>query len=136
MKTMRTILALGAVFSAVVLVGCSHTVEVLVQNPSAKDLEVRAHGPAFATKALGTVSGRGGTLRGEVTIPSDKLPTDLMLDVGNQTVTYVITEDVDIVRAFISLKDDKLMKRGKDPVTEEKTIDIKKPIGEGESVIE
>jgi len=135
-KTMRTILALGVVFSAVVLVGCSHSVEILVQNPSAKALPVVARGPGFGMKALGTVPGKGGTLKGEVEIPNDQLPTDLILEVGTQTVTYQITEDVDQVRAFISLKDDKLMKRGKDPVIEEKKIDIKKPIGEPEPIIE
>ena len=136
MKTIRTTLALGAVFSAVVLVGCNHTVEVLVQNPSAKSLVVRASGPAFKAKVLGTVAAKGGTLKGEVDIPSDQLPTDLILEVGKQALTYQITENVNKIRAIISLEDDKLMKRGKDPITEEKKIDIKKPIGDAEPVIE
>lgn len=136
-KTTRTILALGAVVSAVMLVGCTHTVEVLVQNPSAKALVVKATGPAFEAKALGTVAAKGGTLKGEVDIPSKELPTDLILHVGDQTLTYEITENVPKIWAFISLENNKLMKRtGKDPVTEEKKTDIKKPIGEPESIIE
>lgn len=136
MKTIRTILALGAVCSAVVLVGCTHTVDVVVHNPSAKSLPVVARGPGFGVKALGTVPPRGGTLRNDVDIPSDQLPTDLIIEVGKQALTFQISEDVDKVVLTISLKDDKLMKVGKDGLKEEKTIDIKKPVGEPESVIE
>ena len=132
----RTTLALGAVLSTVVLVGCSHNVEVLVQNPSANSLVVKASGPAFKAKVLGTVPAKGGTLKGEVDIPSDQLPTDLILEVGKQALTYQITENVHKIRAFISLENDKLMKRGKDPITEEKKIDIKKPVGDAEPIIE
>lgn len=136
MKMTRTILAVGAVFSAVVLGGCSHTVEVVVHNPSAETLAVRAIGPGIGEKALGRVPGKGGTLRKKVDLPSKALPADLTIEVGSQAVTFRITEDRDQVVVGISLKDGTLIKIGKDPITEEKKVDLKTPRGDPESVIE
>jgi len=132
-KTIRMMLMVGAVLS--VMAGCTHTFEVVVHNPSDKALAVKAAGPGIGVTRLGTSSPKA-TFKGEVTLDNDDLPANVQISVGEQSKICKVTEDTEQVILRISLDGDKLLRVGKDPIHVEKKIDVKKPIGDPEEVIE
>lgn len=134
MKTTRTILATGVVFSILVLVGCSHTVEVVVHNPTDNTFAVKARGPGIGVKALGSVAGNGGKLRKDVSLRSKDLPASLTIEVGKQELTFTITGSVDQI--VLGFERDKLIKIGKDPINIEIKTDTKTPITDPEEIVD
>ena len=135
MKTIQMVLTVGVVLSAMVVAGCSHTFEVVVHNTSDKALAVKASGPGIGVTRLGTASPKA-TFKGDVTLDNDDLPANVQISVGPQSKICKVTKNTDQVILRISLDGGKLLRVGKDPISEENTIDLKKPIGEPEEVIE
>lgn len=134
-KTIRTVLTVGVVLSVMVMAGCSHTFEVVVHNTSDKALAVKASGPGIGVMPLGTASPKA-TFKGEVTLDNDDLPANVQISVGPQSKICKVTKNTEQVILRISLDGDKLLRVGTDPINEEKTIDLKRPVGEPEEVIE
>ena len=123
------ILTVGSVLAAMVMVGCTHTVEVVVHNTSDDALGVKASGPGIGVKRLGTAT-PASTFKANVTLDNDVLPANLRVSVGKQSRVCEVTKNIDQIILRISLDGGKLLKVGEDPITEQKKVDIRKPVGE------
>jgi len=134
-KTTRMILTVGAVLAAMAMAGCSHTVEVVVHNPSKDALGVKAAAKGIGIKHLGT-AGPHSTFKGKVTLKNKYLPTNLQVGVGKQSKVCRVTKNTRQVILRVSLDGGKLLRVGKDPITEERDIDLRRPVDGPEEVIE
>jgi len=134
-KATRMILTVGAVVSMVVLAGCSHTVEIVVQNSSEKALRVKASGPGIGVKHLGTVEPIS-VFRKDVTLDDDVLPANLQVSVGEQSKVCRVSDQTDQIILRIMKTTGKLERGGQDSVTEEKKIDMRRQVGGPETIFD
>jgi len=136
MKTTRMILTVGAVLSAMVMVGCSHTVDIIVHNTSSSALMVKAMGPGIGVERVG-LAAPASTFKGEVTLDNDVLPANLVISVGKlPPKACKVTKNTERIILRISLDGTTLLRMGDDPITEEINIDTRTPIGGSETVID
>ena len=136
MKTTRMILTVGAVLSAMVMVGCSHTVDIIVHNTSSNALMVKAAGPSIGVERVG-LAGPTATFKGKVTLDNDVLPANLLIRVGTLPEKICrVTKNTERIILRISLDGTRLLRMGNDPITEEINIDTRTPIGGSSTVID
>jgi hypothetical protein len=136
MRASRTLVTVGLVLATLVMVGCTHTVRLLVNNPTADTLPVSVTGPKIHGRDVDSVVAPHDSAKGKITFWTSDLPTSMTVHVGKTSKSFTIDEDVDVVRTQVSIIDGQLKARGTDEVREEKEVDVMIPMGDPEEVIE